>query len=97
MFYDKFENVYFRTIHKNLSAKGICVVGTPNITSEQYASHASRLGHVNLFSQNRLVETLKNWFHYVFPFGMNDEIAHTGFAGMSHFLICVAFDKKVIE
>lgn len=90
----EFENIYFKTIYQNLSDKGICVIGTPNITSEQYASQASKLGHVNLFSQDRLIKTLKQWFHYVFPFGMNDEIAHTGFAGMNHFLICVAFDKK---
>ncbi len=83
------ENEYFDTLHKNLTAHGVCVVGTPNITSDCYASLGSKMGHVNLFSQERLQETLGKYFAHVFPFGMNDEVVHTGFAPMSHYLICV--------
>ncbi|MDR3623852.1 MAG: methyltransferase domain-containing protein [Chlamydiales bacterium] len=90
----EFETIYFDTVVNNLSEKGICVIGTPNITSVPYASEYSQLGHVNMYSQERLANVLKKYFHYVFPFGMNDEIVHTGFAAMSHYIVCVCCYKK---
>jgi cyclopropane fatty-acyl-phospholipid synthase-like methyltransferase len=89
-----YEDLYFQTIMNNLSKNGICVIGTPNITSAPFASSTSQLGHVNLFSQERLAKTLKNRFYQVFPFGMNDEIVHTGFGAMAHYILCVGFHRK---
>lgn len=90
----QFESEYFETLTKNLAEDGICVVGTPNITAAPYASYASQLGHVNLYSQERLTEVLKQHFEYVFSFGMNDETMHTGFSSMAHYLLCVGFEKR---
>lgn len=90
----EFEDLFFRTVMDNLSPDGIVVIGTPNITADPYASPPSKLGHVNLYSQARLVGEMKKYFHQVFPFGMNDEIAHTGFAGMSHYLACVGCHRR---
>lgn len=90
----EYEALYFETVINNLSDKGIAIIGTPNITASPYASKASELGHVNLFSQERLMNTLKQSFHQVFPFGINDEIVHTGYSPMAHYLICVACHKK---
>ena len=92
--YQEHENLYFQTLLSNLSDNGICVIGTPNITAADYAAVTSQLGHVNLYSQERLVSELKKYFHQVFPFGMNDEIIHTGFGSMAHYLFCVACHKK---
>ena len=92
--YPQHEALYFETLANNLSPDGIAIVGTPNITATPYASKASNLGHVNLFSQARLKETLEHYFHNVFPFGMNDEILHTGFASMAHYVFCVACNKR---
>lgn len=91
-----YEDLYFQTILDNLSSHGICVIGTPNITSAQYASSASQMGHINLFSQERLQKSLKTFFHQVFSFGMNDEILHTGFGPMAHYIICVGFQRKFL-
>ena len=85
----RFEAQFFNTIRKNLGRDGLCVIGTPNIASEQYASSTSRLGHVNLYSADRLVKSLRTLFHNVFIFSMNDELVHTGFTPMAHFLIGV--------
>lgn len=90
----EYEKMYFDTVYQNLSDDGICVIGTPNITAEPYASKASKLGHVNLYSQERLVSLMKKYFYQVFSFGMNDEIAHTGFGSMCHYLFAVGFNKK---
>jgi len=88
------EDLYFRTLYQNLNDAGVCVVGTPNITAASHASLMSEAGHINLYSQERLVSKMRESFHHVFPFGMNDEIVHTGFGPMAHYLICVACHKK---
>ena len=92
--YPEHEAIYFETIAQNLSENGIAIVGTPNVTAAPYASEASNLGHVNLFSQARLKATLERYFHNVFPFGMNDETLHTGYAPMCHYVVCVACNKR---
>lgn len=94
--YQEHEPVYFETLYHNLAHNGIAIVGTPNVTAAPYASEASNLGHVNLFSQKRLKETLEHYFHHVFPFGINDEVMHTGYESMAHYLICVACNKKTL-
>lgn len=92
--YKEFQDLYFETAMQNLSENGILVIGTPNVTSDQYASPASKLGHVNLFSQERLLQEMKRYFHQVFPFGMNDEVMHTGFSEMSHYIFCIGCHRK---
>ncbi len=88
------EDLFFQTILNNLSDRGICVIGTPNITSSDYASRASQIGHINLYSYERLQKSMQRYFHQVFSFGMNDEIMHTGFGAMAHYLINVGFYQK---
>ena len=90
-----YENEYFSTILNNIKSNGVCIIGTPNITADAYASVASKLGHINLFSQERLVNNLQRYFKKIFPFSMNDEIVHTGFAPMSHYLVCVCCMPKL--
>jgi 2-polyprenyl-3-methyl-5-hydroxy-6-metoxy-1,4-benzoquinol methylase len=94
--YPQHEALYFETIMNNLTEEGIAIVGTPNITAAPYASQASNLGHVNLFSQARLKAALERYFHNVFPFGINDEILHTGYAPMAHYIICVACNRRTV-
>jgi 2-polyprenyl-3-methyl-5-hydroxy-6-metoxy-1,4-benzoquinol methylase len=81
------EELFLNSITANLTQKGMFVVGTPNITSDQYASPITRSGHVNLYSADRLRESLARHFQTVLMFSANDEIVHTGFAPMAHYLI----------
>lgn len=90
----EYEELYFQTIMNNLGRDGMCVIGTPNITSSPYASECSKLGHVNMYSQERLMLAMKKYFHQVFAFGMNDEIVHTGYAAMAHYIFCVGCHRK---
>lgn len=92
--YPEYESCFFETICNNLAENGRVIVGTPNITSAPYASETSNAGHVNLYAFSRLKGVLQNYFHNVFAFGMNDEVVHTGFAAMSHYVICVACNKN---
>lgn len=78
----------------SLNDDGLLIVGTPNITSEQYASPHTRAGHVNLYSMERLREALAVHFQRVFMFSANDEIVHTGFAPLAHYLIGIGVGSK---
>ena len=88
------EAAFMETITDNLAADGICIIGTPNDSATRYASKASQIGHVNMFEAERLTELLRRHFVHVLPFGMNDEIVHTGFYPMCHYLMAVACVKR---
>ena len=89
-----YEYLFLETIDKNLAGDGIAVIGTPNVTSEQYASPLSREGHVNLYDHDRLRASLGQLFHNVFMFGINDEVVHTGYAPMCHYLVAVGCYRR---
>jgi 2-polyprenyl-3-methyl-5-hydroxy-6-metoxy-1,4-benzoquinol methylase len=90
----KNERLFFETICNNLDSDGIAIVGTPNKTSSYYASKASQIGHVNLFDADMLKNMMIKYFRKVFIFAANDEIVHTGFLPMAHYLICIGCEKK---
>ncbi len=64
----------------------VMLIGTPNLTAVQYASEQSAAVHINLKTQDDLRALLYKYFNNVFMFGMNDEVVHTGFASMSHYI-----------
>ncbi|GLH73162.1 hypothetical protein GETHLI_16640 [Geothrix limicola] len=72
-----------------LKPGAVAIFGTPNIASDAFASPPSRAGHINLFDPDRFVSTLEGHFSHVFPFSMNDEMVHTGFAKMAHYLLAL--------
>jgi 2-polyprenyl-3-methyl-5-hydroxy-6-metoxy-1,4-benzoquinol methylase len=84
------EAAFMDTLVAHLTPQGMCVIGTPNDTATRYASPASQIGHINMFEAERLTELLQRHFVHVFQFGMNDEIVHTGFYPMCHYLMAVA-------
>jgi 2-polyprenyl-3-methyl-5-hydroxy-6-metoxy-1,4-benzoquinol methylase len=86
----KSEKKFIDNIVKCLLPDGICIIGTPNRNSEVYASAGSKEGHINLKNAEDLKELLLNRFENVFIFSMNDEVVHTGFYPMAHYLIAVA-------
>jgi 2-polyprenyl-3-methyl-5-hydroxy-6-metoxy-1,4-benzoquinol methylase len=85
------ENVFMTNLAGSLNEYGVTIIGTPNKTAEQYASEWSRQGHVNLKTHQELRELGLRYFNNVFMFGMNDEVIHTGYAPMCHYLwaLCV--------
>lgn len=79
---------FIEKICDSLTPAGICLFGTPNITAREYASPQSAIQHINSQIQDhgRLRDWLKKYFHNVFMFSMNDEVVHTGFLAMAHYL-----------
>lgn len=86
--------VFMKNTCKCLSEHGICIVGTPNIMARNHASERSKVQHINLFSFKKLHAYLSDYFHNVFMFSMNDEVVHTGFGPMAHYLFGVGVGKK---
>jgi len=88
------ENLFMRNLTASLKDQGVCIIGTPNITADQHASPASKEGHINLKSAETLAALVGKHFHNVFNFSMNDEVVHTGFAPMGHYLFCLGVGVK---
>jgi SAM-dependent methyltransferase len=86
------EREFVAGIAAQLQRRGVAIIGTPNETSDRYASAHTRAGHINLFSAPRLEALCADHFENVFLFSANDELVHTGFAPMAHYLLalCVA-------
>ena len=70
------------------------IVGMPSLESQTYASAASRAGHVNCKTGPDLKAVMQRYFHSVFLFSMNDEVVHTGYHKMAHYLIAVAAHRR---
>lgn len=85
----KYEHLYLENIKNSLSQHGVVVIGMPSLESQQYASPQSKIGHVNCKSGNEFKKLLLQHFKNVFLFSMNDEVVHTGFYPMAHYLFAV--------
>ena len=66
----------------------------PTLESQKYASKVSKLGHINCKSKKELKSLLLKYFNNVYMFSMNDEVVHTGFDKMSHYIFALANSKK---
>lgn len=83
------ETAFMTHICEALHDDGVVILGTPNVTSEAYASPQSRLGHINLKDHKQLRALLEGFTRNVFVFSMNDEVVHTGYFPMAHYLFGV--------
>jgi cyclopropane fatty-acyl-phospholipid synthase-like methyltransferase len=88
------EELFVGNIVRSLGDRGVLILGTPSLESQAYASPPSKAGHVNCKTAKQLKELVQRWFHNVFLFSMNDEVVHTGFYPMAHYLIALCCNKK---
>jgi len=88
------EHRFIKNIYDSLRPHAVFIIGTPNITAHQYASPNSVAGHINLKSYDKISKLLKSYFHNVFLFSMNDEVIHTGYYPMGHYLFGVGVGVK---
>jgi len=87
-------DAFHAKVGQSLQHDGIAVFGTPNITADKFASPVGRAGHVNMYSGEKLEEEMRRYYHHVFLFGANDEVIHTGFLPMAHYLVAVGCRKR---
>ena len=83
------EPSFLRHVCASLTNSGIAVIGAPSLESQRYASEQSRAGHVNCKTGADFKRDLERYFCNVFLFSMNDEVVHTGFSPMAHYLIAL--------
>ena len=83
------EDVFVKNIINSLGSNGIVILGMPSIESQTYASPASKEGHINCKTGKDLKLFLEKYFHNVLLFSMNDEVVHTGFEKMAHYLFVI--------
>jgi 2-polyprenyl-3-methyl-5-hydroxy-6-metoxy-1,4-benzoquinol methylase len=84
--YPSEEASFLDHIAASIDDHGLFMTGTPNVTAEKYASEYSRLGHVNLKDHAGLRKVLDARFHNVIMLSMNDEVVHSGYYPMAHYL-----------
>ncbi len=90
----KEEDVFVGNIVKSLSSQGALILGCPTVQSQAYASPQSKAGHVNCKDGKTMRTLLSKFFHNVFVFSMNDEVVHTGYYPMAHYVFGLACSRK---
>jgi 2-polyprenyl-3-methyl-5-hydroxy-6-metoxy-1,4-benzoquinol methylase len=88
------EDAFLRRIVECLPANGVLIMGTPNKTASQYASPRSALQHINLKTHKSLKQLSDRYCHNTFMFGMNDEVLHTGYGDMCHYIWSIGVGIK---
>jgi len=88
------EHLYIDHIKRSLEPHGVAIIGAPTLESQAYASPQSKLGHINCKSGEDFRLFFEKNFHQVFIFCMNDEVVHTGFYPMAHYLFAMCCDPK---
>jgi 2-polyprenyl-3-methyl-5-hydroxy-6-metoxy-1,4-benzoquinol methylase len=83
------EDTFISNLGESLAGHGVLIIGSPSLESQAYASPQSKVGHVNCKSGHALKLLLERHFHTVFLFSMNDEVVHTGFYPMAHYLLAI--------
>ena len=88
------EDRFIKNTLNSLKLNGSLIIGMPSIESQKYASAPSKAGHVNCKSAEDFKKLMEKYFYNVFIFSMNDEVLHTGFYQMSHYLFTLCCNKK---
>lgn len=89
------EDLFLRNMAASLTAHGTMVIGMPSLESQGYASPMSKEGHVNCKTMPDLKGTMQRHFHNVYMFSMNDEVVHTGYHKMAHYIFALCCGKKI--
>jgi len=90
----KQEDAYMTNVALSLENNGIFIIGMPSLESQKFASVHSKKGHINCKSGEDLRILCKRYFRNVFMFGMNDEVVHTGFLPMAHYIFVLCVNPK---
>lgn len=91
------DEIVLHNVLVSLDSNGLLVIGMPSAESQAFASPQSKSGHVNCKSGMDLRHWLQRYFHNVFVYSMNDEVVHTGFFPMAHYLIAVCATRRNSE
>lgn len=89
------EDAFVGNIARSLGKTGVAVIGSPSLQSQTYASPSSKAGHVNCKDGKAYKKVMERHFSNVFLFCMNDEVVHTGFHPLAHYLFALCVGPRV--
>ena len=92
--YEADEDQFLRHMARSLAPPGVAIIGMPSLESQPYASSGSKAGHVNCKTAPDLKAVMQRHFEEVFIFSMNDEVVHTGFHKLAHYLFALAVGTR---
>ena len=84
-----YSHAFGKLVVSHLAYDGTFICGIPSLESQPYASERSRAGHVNCLSASDFLNFWKQYFGTVQILSMNDEVLHTGFWPMSHYVLAL--------
>jgi 2-polyprenyl-3-methyl-5-hydroxy-6-metoxy-1,4-benzoquinol methylase len=88
------EHRFMSNVIQSMQSHATLILGMPSLESQRYASPRSKEGHVNCKSGSQFLDFGRRYFNNAFLFGMNDEMVHTGYPAMAHYLFLVCVDPK---
>jgi 2-polyprenyl-3-methyl-5-hydroxy-6-metoxy-1,4-benzoquinol methylase len=88
------ERRFLENVVASLTPGGVLIIGTPSLESQAYAAPLSKIGHVNCKRGPELKDLMLVYFENVFMFSMNDEVVHTGFQPMAHYLFAIGVGTR---
>jgi len=91
------EQLFLGNLVSSLTPEGVLILGSPSLESQAHASPPSKAGHVNCKTGKTMRSMLERFFHNVFIFSMNDEVVHTGYYPMAHYIIGVGCTRRPLE
>ena len=88
------EHRFMCNIIGSMQCQATLILGMPSLESQRYASPRSKEGHVNCKSGSQFLDFGRRYFNNAFLYGMNDEVVHTGYPAMAHYLFLVCVNPK---
>ena len=88
------EHDFVGNIARSLVKTGVAIIGSPSLQSQAYASKGSKEGHVNCKDGKEYKKVMEQHFENVFLFSMNDEVVHTGFHPLAHYLFAICAGRR---
>jgi 2-polyprenyl-3-methyl-5-hydroxy-6-metoxy-1,4-benzoquinol methylase len=90
------EALFVGNLVRSLTPEGVLILGSPSLQSQAYASLPSKAGHINCKTGQTMRTLLEKFFHNVFVFSMNDEVVHTGYFPMAHYVLGIGCTRKTL-
>lgn len=87
------EDRFMTNILLSLDNDGILIIGVPSPQSQAYSNEIAKTGHVNIKSHEELKSLMLTYFCNVLIFSMNDEVVHTGFYPLAHYLFALGVGR----
>lgn len=88
-----YERQFLKNVKDSIRQNGVMILGSPSVESQAFASPLSSAGHVNCKTHESLLAVLREFFHNVFIFSMNDEVVHTGYSKLAHYRLALCCNK----